>query len=213
MVMSTNIPDPHRGFEFGWSDPTVGIGRPLDPDWLDQASQALSAGLDDGMVFHPRRQSGINFVNPEELLYLAGGSIQTEHETKKQIEALLAGLAITESPPTATSTQLLVVKRQQVELELKLNSYRVKVKVEDIPSDEYPCGYQIEGEQTALRQELGLPTKVRPRDLGKLPKRFWFRLGLLSTGDRPISEEQEALKIMCGPSPLTPFLPVSALYK
>lgn len=210
MFMSGN--HDHKPY-LGWNDPTIGIGRPLDPDWLNQASEALMAGSEEGVVFRPRRQPGIAYVNPEELVYLAGGDVQTEFETKTQIEALLAGLALSESSLQPSSSDLVVAERIFTELELKRNSYRVKVKIEDKPSSEYPCGYQIEGEQNALREELGLETKQRPQGIDNLPKHFWFRLGLLTVGDRVISTPHEASKVMNGTPRNTPFQAIGPLIK
>ncbi|MDO8336363.1 MAG: hypothetical protein Q7T74_06305, partial [Candidatus Saccharibacteria bacterium] len=168
--------------------PLVGIGRPVDREWLEAAVGTIQDSLPLGAEFYPRQNPSVTYINPSELAELGGASADAEC-VAEQARLFLASLAIdTQTPSLPSIGQPARTIRTSMNIKPVNTQHRLQMRLLDKITEQYDCGYLIEGEKIALRSLLGLEGTHRiNKDRAPRP---WLKLGIITGID---SREKHAI--------------------
>ncbi|MEK7594437.1 MAG: hypothetical protein AAB436_02260 [Patescibacteria group bacterium] len=195
--------DPYRFNPEVLAKPLVGIGRPVDSEWLDATVGYVNSYLPAGAEFHPRQDPSVTYVNPKELAKLGTGNAETDTE---QARVFLAALAMNpETPALPTITEKISVALSEIDVKPGRKQRRLQIILPDTQYDQYDSGHLMEGERLALRNALGLVSNSRARPIQRL--KLGVIMGLDDMGQRAMLKR---LKYdIPKATPLGPVSPIS----
>jgi hypothetical protein len=139
----------------------TGIGRAFDPDWITSFVDEFKDLVPSHFRLAMRRVPGAVYLSGEEFDKIqdrAYAGEPSEDAAVKEIRARVASMCIRSvlEPETAQDTIPVKLTGKGVYAKHRKHAIRIVAEIEDLPTDFYPSGFLLTGEQIAVNQDINV---------------------------------------------------------